>query len=97
MNQPTSWQLVVSAQRRSGRGGLLGPETARRARWWALVLACGHRTERTVRYKPLGKADRAGAQRRRTEDILPAPKRVKCGECATAAARKVSGNQAAGE
>jgi hypothetical protein len=37
---------------RSGRGGLLGPDTFRRTHWWELRLSCGHRVERTVRYRP---------------------------------------------
>lgn len=68
-----------------GRGGLLGPDTSRRTRWWELDLECGHRAERTVRYRPI-RAPRArsrgGTQHRSGGDVLPPPKRVLCHQCA---------------
>jgi hypothetical protein len=82
-----SWQTVVKAEGpRQGRGSVLGRDTARRTRWWVLGLACGHTTERTVRYGPPadGRArQRGGTQYRSGEDVLPAPKKVLCrdGDC----------------
>jgi hypothetical protein len=66
----------------AGRGSVLGKDTARRSRWWDLPLECGHVEQRTVRYKALGPAaQRGGTQRRRAADVLPAPGRVRCGQC----------------
>lgn len=67
-----------------GRGSLIGPDTARRSRQWVLILSCGHVTSRPVTYGPSadGRAlSRGGTQFRSGEDILPAPKRVRCGDC----------------
>lgn len=76
------WQDVVEADEEEGRGGLLGPDTIRRGRWWTLKLACGHEVERTVRYKPSKNARRGGTQWHRTwDDVLPHPKRVRCEHC----------------
>jgi hypothetical protein len=73
-----------------GRGGLLGPDTSRRTRWWELDLACGHTVERTVRYRPRanpGARSRGGTQHRSADAVLPAPKRVRCEFCLIAARR----------
>jgi len=80
------WQHVIAAVLRSGRGSVLGPDMPRRARWWALILACGHTAERTVRYRPLPRREvqRGGTQRRSGDDVLPAPRRVRCGQCPAA-------------
>ena len=73
-----AWQNVLKAERRAGRGGLLGGDTTRRARWWSLTLDCGHVTERTVRYRPSSNPQRGGTQHRDIDDALPAPRRVRC-------------------
>jgi hypothetical protein len=86
--QPACWRAVVNAERRTGRGSMLGPDTSRRARWWELELQCGHKTYRTVRYKPSGNPQRGGTQHRDINDVLPAPKRVRCELCEAAAARQ---------
>lgn len=66
----------------AGRGSFLGPGTARRSRWWRLRLKpCGHTEERTVRYRRQPGAQRGGTQHRSGGDVLPAPKRVRCGQC----------------
>jgi hypothetical protein len=79
------WRTVISASEPyTGRGSLLGPATARRNRWRELALECGHQVERTVRYGPHqdGYApQRGGTQHRSYDDILPAPKRVRCEKC----------------
>jgi hypothetical protein len=79
-----TWRTVVTVTGPfEGRGGLLGPDTSRRTRWWELDLDCGHRAERTVRYSPPtdGYArSRGGTQHRSAADVLPAPKRVLCQE-----------------
>jgi hypothetical protein len=79
------WREVTSASSiHTGRGSLLGPDTPRRSRWRELDLECGHRVERTVRYGPHqdGYApQRGGTQHRSYDDILPAPKRVRCEKC----------------
>jgi hypothetical protein len=67
-----------------GRGGLLGPDTSRRTRWWELDLDCGHKVERTVRYRPRQPPyarQRGGTQHRSASAVLPAPKRVRCEFC----------------
>lgn len=74
---------VTSASLAEGRGGVLGPDTTRRARWWEITLECGHWTERSVKYGPRPADDRRrpyGA--RALSDVLPAPIRVRCDECA---------------
>ena len=86
--RPACWRAVVNAERRTGRGSVLGPDTSRRARWWELELECGHKACRTVRYKPSEDPQRGGTQRRDIDDALPAPKRVRCEECEAAAARQ---------
>lgn len=62
----------------------MGPDTSRRARWWELTLTCHHVVERSARYSP--RADgwpvqRGGTQHRNADDVLPAPKRVRCERC----------------
>lgn len=80
------WRKVERAELHAGRRfyrGLVGPDTARRARWWNLFLACGHVVQRTARYAPLpeGTSQRGGTQQRSGNHVLPAPKRVRCEEC----------------
>jgi hypothetical protein len=77
------WRKVAGASLSSGRGSFLGPATSRRARWWTLRLACGHAVERTVRYRQLPPAERqrGGTQHRSADDILHAPRRVRCEQC----------------
>jgi hypothetical protein len=81
-----------------GRGGLLGPATSRRTRWWEMVLSpCGHKVERTVRYRPLenpGARSRGGTQHRSADAVLPAPKRVRCEFCRAAARRSAGAARA---
>lgn len=67
---------------RAGRGGLLGPDTSRRTAWWVIAGSCGHRLERTVRYRPEPGASRGGTQHRSLGDVLPPPRRVRCEQCA---------------
>lgn len=62
---------------REGRGSVLGPDTARRARWWELRLDCGHTVERSVRYRPRG----GRLARRALSEVLPPPKRARCHLC----------------
>lgn len=68
-----------------GRGSLLGGDTPRRTRWWELTLKpCGHVEQRTVRYGPHRDGyprQRGGTQHRSVADVLPAPKRIRCGQC----------------
>lgn len=45
-------QVVSSVGPLTGRGSVLGRDTARRTAWWELTLDCGHEVERTVRYSP---------------------------------------------
>lgn len=68
---------VVSKQLRSGRGGLLGPDTSRRLRWWYLTLTCGHSVERTAKYTRRTDPYLHRSARPAT-DLLPAPKRARC-------------------
>jgi hypothetical protein len=79
------WRKVTGMpQTRTGRGSTLGPDTTRRTRWWELPLECGHTEQRTVRYRPHGdpkRSDDAWRRRRTAADILPAPTRVRCGQC----------------
>jgi hypothetical protein len=81
------WRAVTLSQGPySGRGGMLGPETARRSRRWALTLECGHEVNRTVRYGPHKdgfERSRGGTQFRSGADVLPAPRRVRCERCAS--------------
>lgn len=79
------WRAVtLSSGPYSGRGGMLGSDTARRSRRWTLVLECGHEVNRTVRYGPHSdgfKRSRGGTQFRSGADVLPAPRRVRCEHC----------------
>jgi hypothetical protein len=85
---PAVWRDVEKALLHSGRGSLLGPDTSRRTRWWELVLPCGHREERHVVYRkadpPLPKGTR-----RTSDDVLPAPKRVRCAACTREAFKEI--------
>lgn len=77
------WRTVLAdpAPRiREGRGGVLGPDTDRRARWWEMRAECGHLVERSVRYTPSGEG-RGYVRHRARTDILPAPARVRCEHC----------------
>jgi hypothetical protein len=78
-------RAVMHAALHSGRGSLMGGDTARRTRWWDLLLECGHRAERTVRYRPLPPAavQRGGTQHRHGGDVLPPPGHARCGTCLT--------------
>lgn len=73
-------RAVTDAKLREGRGGLLGGDSDRRARWWRLTLECGHVEERKVRYRPSGRPYRM--RQRSIHAVLPAPKRVHCYACA---------------
>jgi hypothetical protein len=87
------WREVATASMREGRGSVLGPDPSRRARWWVLVLECGHKTERFVRYGPHKDgwpAQHGGTQHRSLDDVLPAPKRVRCAECQAVEAARVA-------
>jgi predicted RNA-binding Zn-ribbon protein involved in translation (DUF1610 family) len=80
------WRRVLDdpePRLREGRGGILGPDTSRRTRWWEVALDCGHHTERIVRYAPRadGRTRRGGTQHRSLDDVLPAPRRVRCEFC----------------
>jgi hypothetical protein len=80
------WRRVSKAEGpRSGRGSVLGGATSRRAKWWVLHMdVCGHVVERSVRYGPHTDgwpAQRGGTQHRSLDDVLPAPKRVRCEQC----------------
>lgn len=84
-------RAVMTAELRTGRGSMLGPDTTRRARWWDLVLECGHQEEREALYRPAGDPQRGDDpwRRKRTGgDVLPAPRRVICSECRAAALRE---------
>lgn len=77
------WRKVVHADEPMAcRGGLLGGETSRRTHMRTLTLECGHKVERTVRYKPAERPQVGGTQSRSATDILPPPKRVRCEMCA---------------
>jgi len=81
---PAPWREVTNSRMHEGRGSVLGGDTSRRARWWQLRLICGHVTERAVRYGPHRDgwpAQVGGTQHRSKDDVLPAPKRVRCKQC----------------
>jgi hypothetical protein len=82
-NERIAWRAVVKSVLRSGRGGTLGPDTPRRARWYVLDLECGHAVERTAKYRPLPaeQRQRGGTQHRHGGDVLPPPRRVRCERC----------------
>lgn len=83
-NERYAWRAVVKSHLHSGRGSTLGPDTARRTRWYDLDLECGHAVQRTAKYRPQGDPERTddGWRRSRTAaDVLPAPKRVRCEYC----------------
>ena len=61
-----------------GTVGILGGQ-GRKTYWWRLRLACGHRTERRVRYKTAGR--RGGWVTRPRDDVADPPKRCRCDEC----------------
>ena len=83
MNDASAWRKVSGAIQRGGRGSVLGPDTSRRARGWVLSLECGHTVERTCRYVqlPVMERQRGGTQTRSGDDVLSAPRRVRCEEC----------------
>jgi len=83
-NERIAWRAVVKAHLHSGRGGYLGPDTARRQRWYDLDLECGHAVQRTARYRHLDDPRRQDEGWRRTRtaaDVLPAPQRARCEHC----------------
>jgi hypothetical protein len=84
-NPGAPWRQVVKAEGpREGRGGLLSGLTERRARWWDLDLDCGHRVQRSARYGPHKDGyprQHGGTQHRSRDDVLPAPKHVRCEHC----------------
>jgi hypothetical protein len=82
---PYPWRDVVAVEGpRSGRGSMLGPDTARRVHTWELTLQCKHKVSRKVRYgpDPDGFApQRGGTQFRSLGDALPPPVKVRCERC----------------
>lgn len=77
-------RAVVSSEIRAGRGGLLGGDTSRRKFWWRLVLDCGHKVDRDVRYQALASGElpiRGGRTNRPAVDRLPPPTRARCDTC----------------
>jgi hypothetical protein len=77
-NERIAWRTVVKFSLHSGRGSTLGPDTARRQRWYDLDLECGHAVQRTARYRHM---DEAWRRKRSAADVLPAPGRVRCEHC----------------
>lgn len=81
------WRKVEKAEGpRVGRGSVLGPDTDRRTAWWVLHLECGHRVERTVRYKPDPEWPHPGKGNSRwrpkhPDHYKPAPRQVRCDYC----------------
>jgi hypothetical protein len=85
-----AWRKVVTVTGPvAGRGSVLGPDTARRGRWWELGLECGHTATPKVRYAPLpkGMSQRGGTQHRLASDVLAAPRKVICHGCRAAQRR----------
>lgn len=83
-NERIAWRAVVKQSLHSGRGSVLGPDTARRQRWYDLDLECGHAVQRTARYRHMDdrqRQDEAWRRKRSAADVLPAPKRVRCEHC----------------
>jgi hypothetical protein len=80
--QRQPWRDVMSSRLTTGRGSLLGPDTSRRAKWYVLDLECGHRVERSARFRPLPNPSRGGTQHRSRSDALPPPRKVRCEVCA---------------
>lgn len=70
---------VVEARERSGRGGILGPSTSRRTRWYDLTLECGHIVERTPEYEDRDPSLKG--QPRNWHQALPPPERARCDFC----------------
>lgn len=67
---------VTAAVLKTGRVGLLGPDTSRRTSWWELTLECGHMVERPVnqgRIQHVLHLERAG--------VLKRPVRARCDHC----------------
>ena len=79
--QRQPWREVTASRLTAGRGGLLGPDTSRRAKWYTLDLDCGHRVERNARFRPLPNPSRGGTQHRSRSDALPPPRKVRCEAC----------------
>ncbi len=71
-----------------GRGGVLGPDTDRRTRWWEMTLECGHQVERTVSYRTPTPGEYVNRRHRSYTDVLPHPRRVRCEQCAVDARRE---------
>lgn len=78
---------VVDAKLLGWNGALLSPMKIYEY-YWEITLACGHEAERPARY-PKGFSGRLRGFARlhhppanREENVLPAPKRVRCDQCA---------------
>lgn len=82
---PYPWREVVAVEGPiSGRGSLLGPDTARRVHMWQLTLKCKHKVSRKVRYGPHADGfarQVGGTQFRSLGDALPPPVKVRCERC----------------
>lgn len=71
-------------------------------RWWCLVLECGHDDIRPVTYVYKAGVRRGGDREQGTtiralEDVVPAPKKVRCDECRCSSRDDVSGGAASVE
>ena len=72
------WQTVIAAEWSWWCLGNLIRGT--RSRYWVLHLACGHVATRPARYRQDQVTSRRGPNRA-FQDMLPAPRRVRCAEC----------------
>ena len=76
------WRDVVDGHQdyQSATLNVMNRANGRESRWWELILSCGHIVDRAVRYTPSTGPYRAA--QRKSDDMLPAPTRVRCERCA---------------
>lgn len=77
------WRSVTTVSMHEGLVSPILLNQDRYARYWILTLDCGHEVERLARYHPKtpGWVRDGASYQRNTEDLRPAPRRVRCYKC----------------
>jgi len=81
-NAPAPWRIVARATWQSTHSVLQSWRTGHR--WVLRLYPCGHTVYRPVRYNPAAHGLQPGMS-----DAKPAPKRVRCDQCAAQPAPQV--------
>lgn len=83
---PTIWRKVTDSEVHERPAAPPNDQPGRMARWWTLTLDCGHAQRHDGVYQKRKPDPPRGTPRTRDE-LRDPPRRVRCGDCETAAHR----------